>query len=379
MAEPVITSAPPEGAAAAAAGEAESPSCSRGSTSRGGAAAADEGLPDAPPAAPLDADIPQEEVEASKEDTGKEEDEELDRARRVADIAAVWQAATADGAALRERLALHLVDAFLGSGDKDRGGGDLASSDPPCPPGSLLLAEVTEAVAVQAVREMADAYTLHTLPFVRVDPFVRLMTELADGVVPDLCRQVVRESVTEVAGDIMLTKRCLIALRGLEDECISDLLHTSDIFDQALEEEEESQAVERLLGAVVGELVLREATAAVQTFEAEARQVDSSFQRSAVDRVAQLVISRRVALGHLMMSISNHFAAVLLEHHTMGVAFRLALERVLAHLYSAEERVDVVSDNSLIEHAFAEATIPTIQVRFVLYLLFIISISRLLF
>lgn len=274
----------------------------------------------------------------------KEAELEADPAQRWVQA---WRAASVEGLELRTRLAARIGDG--------------------------LLEQLAQEVAVAAVRELADTFIAHEEPYVRVDPFVQILSLLAEGVVPALCRGVAREAVTEIANEILLQRRCEIALRGLEEEAIADLLHSTTLFEEAAEEEDMAQALGALLGEALDEAAREEATAALQVFESEARQVHGDFQRMAVDRAVRRVLSTRVALGHLMMSISNHFGAVLLEHHTYSVALRLAAERALAHLYAAEERLDDVSESDVCGHAFAEAAVPGAREELVRLLL---AVSR---
>ena len=278
---------------------------------------------------------------------------------RMQEIATTWREIAGKSVAFKEQLGEDTVAIYLG--------------DERCSGISPLLPALVEEAVILAVREMADTAAAHKQPYERVDPFVQILGILYEGVVPSMCRSIVRDAVTEIVEDVLLSKRCRIALEGLEEECLSEILYTSDVFECALEEEDESQAVEGVLEEGVGDMLKETATEVLFSFEKEAHQVHSGFQRSVVNKIAQLVIGRRVAVGHLMMSISNHFSAVLLEYHTTNAAFRLAIERILLYLYAIEEKVDMVADSAMPEHAFIEVAIPTVQDELVKQ---IVSLSR---
>lgn len=194
-----------------------------------------------------------------------------------------------------------------------------------------------------------------------VNPFVIVTEEVCNEVLKDWTLTVVKEAINDEVNGHLLRAHATMVL----DDCILELFREDLrlLVNQAYEDVSVCEGVNEIV-----ELVLIDESVAVATrslgelikqdeLDMEAADLAVVAARLQEGVVAQMLIS------HLMLSMSQGFSDVMLEHMIRGIVKRMAADRLIKLVTAAERRLDHLRhpQNKVLRMAFLESTLQPIQ------------------
>ena len=198
-----------------------------------------------------------------------------------------------------------------------------------------VLAEMVKKVVVETIKECTQAY-LRSKPNFSSNPIVALIMSLCFEVSDEVCKQVAKESVKELTDEYLTGLQAIAIFNHVASSHTKDVAKT--LVPEALNECEEEWYLDVIVSEVVGSLALGVSLEILDTVKREweealkredERQITLCFQRTA---------GRRLAVAHLMLSVSDGFENVLLEYQARSIVKRMIAQR-LAHILNEAQQI----------------------------------------
>jgi len=198
-----------------------------------------------------------------------------------------------------------------------------------------VLVEMVKKVVIETIKECTQAY-LRSKPNFSSNPIVALIMTLCFEVSDEVCKHVAKESVKELTDEYLTGLQAIAIFNHVASSHTKDVAKT--LVPEALNECEEEWYLDFIVNEVVGSLALGVSLEILDTVKREweealkredERQITLCFQRTA---------GRRLAVAHLMLSVSDGFENVLLEYQARSIVKRMIAQR-LAHILNEAQQI----------------------------------------
>lgn len=228
--------------------------------------------------------------------------------------------------------------------------------------------KMIRAIAVSAIKESAELY-LRSRPNTSTNPIVSVILQICNEVVDPICKSLVRETIQENVNDYLLDQHAISIFNKISLEYMisipipgvdGDFL-ALDIVNDSLIECEEEESVTSISREVVIDEAKEIANEILYTMKKEQEEAQRIEDRRLISLAFQKSIAKRLALAHLLISITDGFENVLLEHHTREIVKRMIAERLIGVLDEIDHQQSAISHSLVLRESWLSLVIPQMR------------------